>query len=89
MMTKVDASKPVQANLFKVMLRDLVFERHELVLQEKAIDWKRFEKVLEPAYCENNGRPSIPVRINGSAGTVPARGDGFMRLFWLQAKSER
>lgn len=25
----------------------------------------------------------------GSAGTVPARGDGFMRLFWLQAKSER
>ena len=63
MMTKVDASKPVQANLFKVMLRDLVFERHELVLLEKAIDWKRFEKVLEPAYCENNGRPSIPVRM--------------------------
>ena len=62
MMTKVDASKPVQANLFKVMLRDLVFERHELVLLKKAIDWKRFEKVLEPAYCENNGRPSIPVR---------------------------
>ena len=25
----------------------------------------------------------------GSAGTVPARGDGFVRLFWLQAKSER
>ena len=32
MMTKVDASKPVQANLFKVMLRDIVFDRHELVL---------------------------------------------------------
>ena len=63
MMTKVDASKPVQANLFKVMLRDIVFEGHELVLLKKAIDWKRFEEVLEPAYCEDNGRPSIPVRM--------------------------
>ena len=63
MMTKVDASKPVQANLFKVMLRDIVFDRHELVLLKKAIDWERFEKALEPAYCEDNGRPSIPVRM--------------------------
>ena len=63
MMTKVDASKPVQANLFKVMLRDIVYERHELVLLKKAICWERFEKVLEPAYCENNARPSIPVRM--------------------------
>ena len=63
MMTKVDASKPVQANLFKVMLRDIVFDRHELVLLKKAINWERFEKALEPAYCEGNGRPSIPVRM--------------------------
>ena len=63
MMTKVDASKPVQANLFKVMLRDVVFDRHELVLLKKAINWERFEKALEPAYCEDNGRPSIPVRM--------------------------
>lgn len=63
MMTKVDASKPVQANLFKVMLRDIVFDRHELVLLKKAINWERFEKALEPAYCEDNGRPSIPVRM--------------------------
>ena len=62
MMTKVDASKPVQTNLFKVMLRDIVFDRHELVLLKKAINWERFEKALEPAYCEDNGRPSIPVR---------------------------
>ena len=62
MMTKVDAAKPVQANLFKVMLRDIVFDRHELVLLKKAINWERFEKALEPAYCEDNGRPSIPVR---------------------------
>lgn len=61
MITKVDVSKPVQANLFKVMLRDFMFELHELVLLKNAIDWKRFVKVLESVYCENNGHPLIPV----------------------------
>ena len=62
MMTKSDASIPVQANLFKVLLRDIVYPQHELILLRDAIDWGRFEKVLEPVYCQNNGRPSIPVR---------------------------
>ena len=63
MMTKTDTSKPVQSDLFKVMLRDLVARGHELVLLRDAIDWQRFEKALEPAYCSDNGRPSIPVRM--------------------------
>ena len=62
MMTKSNASTPVQANLFKVLLRDIVYPQHELILLRDAIDWERFEKVLEPVYCQNNGRPSIPVR---------------------------
>lgn len=48
MMTKSDASTPVQANLFKVLLRDIVYPQHELILLRDAIDWGRFEKVLEP-----------------------------------------
>ena len=63
MMTKTDTSKPIQSDLFKVMLRDLVAKGHELVLLRDAIDWQRFEKALEPAYCIDNGRPSIPVRM--------------------------
>ena len=63
MMTKTDTSKPVQSDLFKVMLRDLVARGHELVLLRDAIDWQRFEKALGPAYCSDNGRPSIPVRM--------------------------
>ena len=39
MMTKTDTSKPVQSDLFKVMLRDLVAKGHELVLLRDAIDW--------------------------------------------------
>lgn len=63
MMTKTDSSAPVQSDLFKVMLSDLVAKGHELVLLRDAIDWKRFEDVLAPAYCSDNGRPSIPVRM--------------------------
>jgi len=63
MMTKVDASKPVQGNLFKVMLRDIVCMSHKLVLLRNAIDWDSLEKAIAPAYCANNGRPSIPVRM--------------------------
>jgi len=63
MMTKTYASKPIQSDLFKVMLKDIVFEKHELVLLCNAIDWERFERVLAPAYCADNGRPSIPVRM--------------------------
>ena len=48
MMTKSDASTPVQANLFKVLLRDIVYPQHELILLRDAIDWGRFEKALEP-----------------------------------------
>lgn len=63
MMTKMNSSRPVQSELFKVPLRDLVAPGHELVLLRDAIDWKRFEETMQEAYCENNGRPSVPVRI--------------------------
>ena len=63
MMTKSNASKPVQTEFYKVMLQDIVNPNHELILLRNAIDWTHFEKVLEPFYCQNNGRPSIPVRM--------------------------
>ncbi len=63
MMTKTDTSVPVQDDLFKVMLCDLVAKGHDLVLLRDAIDWRRFEEVLAPAYSSDNGRPSVPVRM--------------------------
>ena len=62
MMTKFDASKPIQGNLFKVMPRDIVSPEHGLVRLGNALDWGRFEEALAPVYCADNGRPSIPVR---------------------------
>ena len=63
MMTKTDSTRPVQDDLFRVMLCDLVAKDHELVLLSDAIDWKRFEKALEPAYSSDKGRPSVPIRM--------------------------
>ena len=63
MMPKSDSTQPVQDDLFKVMLSDLVSKDHELVLLRNAIDWQRFEKALEPAYSSDKGRPSVPVRM--------------------------
>ena len=63
MMTKSPASKSVQTQLWKVLLTDLVDPKHELVLLAKAIDWSRFEAVMEPAYSPDNGRPSCPIRM--------------------------
>ena len=63
MMTKSSKDQGIQADLFKPLLVDIISMSHELVLLEKAIDWKRFEEVLAPAYCKDNGRPSIPVRM--------------------------
>lgn len=63
MMTKSTPRKPVQTQLWKILLADLVDPRHELVLLAKAMDWDRFEKALEGAYSPDNGRPSCPVRM--------------------------
>ena len=62
MMTKTDPSKPVQPDLFKVMLSDLVSKSHELVLLRDAIDWQGIETAMESAYS-SDGRPSVPVRM--------------------------
>ena len=63
MRTKSPASKSVQTQLWKVLLTDLVDPKQELVLLAKAIDWSRFEAVMEPAYSPDNGRPSCPLRM--------------------------
>ena len=37
-------------------------QKHELYLLAKKIDWNVFEDAFKGLYCEDNGRPSVPVR---------------------------
>ena len=54
--------KTPQLNIFKIPLKDFIDLNHELCLLSKKIDWDKVEEGLSPYYCEDNGRPSIPLR---------------------------
>ena len=60
MIGKID--KNPQLEIFKVPLKHFINEGHELVLLSRKINWEQLESELSVYYCEDNGRPSIPIR---------------------------
>ena len=60
MIGKID--KTPQLEMFKVPLKQFIKEDHELVLLSKKIDWEQLESSLGTYYCDDNGRPGIPIR---------------------------
>lgn len=54
--------KNPQLEMFKVPLKHFIKENHELVLLSVKIDWEKIESELGVYYCDNNGRPCIPIR---------------------------
>jgi transposase, IS5 family len=54
--------KTPQLEIFKIPLVHFIKEDHELVLLSKKIDWEQLESSLRVYYCDNNGRPCIPIR---------------------------
>jgi IS5 family transposase len=60
MIGKID--KTPQLEMFKIPIIHFIKENHELVLLSKKIDWDQLETSLGVYYCENNGRPGIPIR---------------------------
>lgn len=55
--------KHPQLNMFHVPLKQFINESHELVRLSKKIDWESLEKDLSVYYCEDNGRPGVPIRL--------------------------
>jgi len=55
--------KTPQLNMFQVPLKQFINESHELVGLSKKIDWESIESDLSVYYCEDNGRPGIPIRL--------------------------
>ena len=52
-----------QGDLFRVMLRDVVDPKHPLVILGNAINWEVIERKISPLFCQNNGRPALPIRM--------------------------
>jgi IS5 family transposase len=54
--------KKPQLNIFKIPLNQYIDLNHELCLLSKKIDWDKVEEDFSEYYCQDNGRPSIPIR---------------------------
>jgi IS5 family transposase len=50
-----------QLNMFRIQLKDLVFEKHSLIILAHKIDWISINKEFEQYYSKE-GRPSVPTR---------------------------
>lgn len=50
-----------QLNMFRVQLKDLVLEKHSLIVLTHKIDWPAIDKEFEQYYSKE-GRPSVPTR---------------------------
>jgi len=55
--------KNPQLNMFQIPLKQFINEDHSLVLLSKKIGWEELEENLSVYYCEDNGRPSVPIRL--------------------------
>lgn len=60
---KISDNERNQRDLFKVMLRDVVDMKHQLVILANSINWEAIESKIAPLFCSNNGRPALPVRM--------------------------
>jgi transposase, IS5 family len=54
--------KNPQLEIFKVPLKQIIREDHELVILAQKIDWVKLEADLSVYYCRDNGRPCVPIR---------------------------
>ncbi len=52
-----------QENLFKSRLDQILNNKHPLFVLANQIDWNFFEKEFGDYYCEDNGRPALPIRL--------------------------
>jgi IS5 family transposase len=52
----------IQNNLFKIVLKDIVNEKHPLVKLADSIHWKNFDEKFDVLYSDK-GRKALPTRL--------------------------
>ena len=60
---KAKAKIQNQENLFKSRLDQILNNKHPMFVLTNQIDWDFFEKEYGEYYCEDNGRPALPIRL--------------------------
>jgi IS5 family transposase len=56
------AAEKTQISMF-FSLKDTLNQKHPLYILANKINWKQFEDAFSPLYCEDNGRPALPIRL--------------------------
>ena len=76
--------KPSNGDLFRMLLGNIINQRHELVRLSQLIDWARFDGAFGAYYDDHKGRDGLPTRLplggallacramNGRAASVEA-----------------
>jgi len=54
--------KPSSGDLFRMLLENIIDQRHELVGLAKLIDWARFDEAFGAYYDDKKGRAGLPTR---------------------------
>ncbi len=45
------------------LLNNTLNQKHPLYILANMINWKLFEGTFSPLYCQDNGRPALPIRL--------------------------
>jgi len=60
-MIKKSPSKQQTSMFFS--LEDTLNQKHPLYILANKIDWEKFEDNFKSHYCQDNGRPALPIRM--------------------------
>ena len=56
-------AKPVEDDLFRQELVNIINMRHELVRLAELIDWSVFDREFGAQFVSTTGRPALPTRL--------------------------
>ncbi len=55
--------RPSNGDLFRMLLENIIDQRHELVRLSRLIDWARFDEAFGAFYDDQKGRDGLPTRL--------------------------
>jgi hypothetical protein len=65
--------KPSNGDLFRMLLENIIDQRHELVRLSRLIDWERFDEAFGSFYDDQKGREGLPTRLPLGGASLACR----------------
>jgi hypothetical protein len=65
--------KPSSGDLFRMLLVNIIDQKHELVRLPGLIDWERFDEAFGAFYDDQRGRDGLPTRLPLGGASLACR----------------